>query len=138
MYILLILFFISLAGIIFLIGRKVVLARNGAMVATEPVRPLIPDIQTIKYVVVKNTKRGGYTLLVLTVRFYIQSGNFLKAEYEKLKTRIINGLEKNKDNVTGNLKEKREVNKFLKMVSDYKAKIRHIKHKIIEEENSKN
>jgi RAB protein geranylgeranyltransferase component A len=89
-------------------------------------------------VVVKNTKRGGYTLLVLTVRFYIQSGNFLKAEYEKLKTRIINGLEKNKDNVTGNLKEKREVNKFLKMVSDYKAKIRHIKHKIIEEENSKN
>ena len=90
MYILLILFFLSMSGLVFMIGRKLMLIRNGTIIHREHFRVFIPDIQTIKYAIYKNTKKGGYVLLVLTVRFYVKSGSFLKYGYEQIKTKIKN------------------------------------------------
>ena len=126
---LLILFFISLIGISFMIGKKLVLLRNGNIIHTENVQKLIPDLQTIKYVIHSKTKRGGYIATVIMLKLYIQSSNFFKNTYSKIKIKIQN-LKRNTENTGG----KKEASKFLKMITDYKYKVRNIK-KQIEEEN---
>jgi RAB protein geranylgeranyltransferase component A len=59
----------------------------------------------------------------------------LKRNYKAIKTKLVNRINKSKNNIAGELPEKREVSKFLKMVSEYKHKIKKIKHQILEEEN---
>jgi len=67
------------------------------------------------------------------VRFYVHSANFLKKKYEEAKIKIKEVYQRKvkKDVVV----EKREVSGFLKMISDYKHKIRKIRRQIKEEEN---
>lgn len=134
MYILLILFFISLLGISIMIGRKLVLLKNGQALGIEKVLFEIPHLEKVKYLIVQNTKKYGHIGLVESLRFYIRSSNFLKSKYGEIKNKIKNIRTKNQSN--GNPPEKAEVSKFLKMVSDYKHKIREIKHKIHEEEKN--
>ena len=125
---LLILFFLSLIGISFMIGKKLVLIRNGNATHQEALPRIIPDIQTLKYTARKTTKQGVYIATVVLIRLYVQSGNLVKNVYDRTKTKI-QSLRK-KDNTT----ENKEVSKFLKMISDYKYKVKHIKRQI-EEEN---
>jgi hypothetical protein len=125
---LLILFFLSLIGISFMIGKKLVLMKNGNIVHEESVHKVIPDFQTIKYVVSKKAKQSGYVATVIVVRTYVQSSNFLKNAYTDIKEKIKNWKQ------TGEQIEKKEASKFLKMISDYKYKVKSIKRKI-EEEN---
>lgn len=125
---LLILFFLSLIGISFMIGKKLVLIRNGNVIHQETLPRLIPDIQTLKYTARKTTKQGVYIATVIVIKLYVQSGNLAKNIYDKTKVKI-QSLKK-KDHAT----EKKEASKFLKMISDYKYKVKHIKRQI-EEEN---
>ncbi len=125
---LLILFFLSLIGISFMIGKKLVLIRNGNVIHQETLPRLIPDLQTLKYTTYKTTKQGVYIATIVALRLYVKSGNLAKNIYNKTKTKI-QSLKK-KDETT----EKKEASKFLKMISDYKYKVKHIK-KQIEEEN---
>ena len=124
----LIIFFISLAGISVMIGRKLILLKRGQIQSTEKISFEIPNSEEIKYFAVKNTKRYGHLTLVLILRFSIQSSNFLKRKHKEIKIKIENII-----NRYFPQKEK-EVSKFLKMVSDYKNKITKIRNKIIEEE----
>ena len=130
----LILFFLSLAGVIFMVGRKLTFARSETIIHNGHAHPFVPDVQKIKEVVVNNTKKHGYTITVAIVRFYVLSENLLKSNYQKIKILIKTKLSKNTraDGTT----EKQEASKFLKMISDYKQRIRNIKHKIVEEEKN--
>ncbi len=130
--ILLILFSLSLFSIIFMLGRKLRLIRNGQVVEVEHSHIFVPDLQKIKLLSLEKIKRYEHQVLVAIVRFSIQSSNFLKSNYQIAKIRIKDIINKDKDRL--NRFEKQEVNKFLKMISDYKDRIRHIKHKIKEEE----
>ena len=134
MSILLILFFTSFFGIIIMIGRKLVLLQNGQTLEREEVSFKIPHLEKIKHLTVKNMRKYGHMSLVTTLRFYVRSMNLLKNKYEETKIRIKNFNTRKDSN--GNGAEKVEVSKFLKMISEYKHKIRAIKQKIHEEENS--
>ena len=133
MYFLLILFFASFFGIIIMIGRKLVLLRNGQVLAREEILFGIPHIEKVKDLFIKNLKKYGHISLVMTIRFYVRSTNLLKNKYGEIKIKIRDMTQKS---LHGNSSEKTEVSKFLKMILDYKRKIREIKHKIHEEENN--
>lgn len=139
MYILLILFFIALLGIGILIGRKLLLLRNGEVmiIESEYAHPFVPDLEKIKEATAKHTKKFGYVALVATIRVYLRSANLIKSTSKNIKDKIKNLINKIINKNTGKMPEKREVSKFLKMVSDYKYKIRNIKHRIHEEEGMK-
>ena len=84
-----------------------------------------------KHATIKNIKKYSYVRLVGTIRFYVHALNFIKRQYETLKVKVKNIIaKKKKNNVV-----KTEPSKFLKMISDYKHKIRKIRHQINEEEN---
>ncbi len=129
MYVILILFFASLSGIVWMLGRKLELFADEAGFHSEEVLFEVPFLKEVKNITVTGIKKHGYSGLVGTIRLYMRSSNFVKDRYEKAKVSI-----KNKTNKQGHLMERQEISKFLKVVSDYKHKIREIKHKIKEEE----
>jgi hypothetical protein len=130
----LILFFLSLSGIIVMIGRKLVLVKNSPAIEIQHAHPFVPDLQKIKHLTFKNSKKLGYIALFITLRFFIKSSNFIKTKSIFLIKELRNKFRKNKKNLTNELTEKKEVSKYLKMISEYRHKIREIKHKIKEEE----
>ena len=132
--ILIILFFISLAGIAFMIGRKLFLKKNGKTLPNEKFSVKIPELREIKQIAVVHAKKYGYVALVETIRFGVKSSNFLKQQSAELTEKIKKILNKNKPE---NSTEPKEVSSFLKMISEYKQKIKKIKHKIKEEEGIK-
>lgn len=134
MYLFLILFFISLAGIIIMIGRKLVLVRNGQVKEIKHSHPFVPDLQKIKYLTLKGTKKFGYVALFAILRFFIKSSNFIKTNSIILIKRLKDKLKKNKNNTLGEITEKKEVSKYLKVISEYRHKIRQMKRKIKKEE----
>ena len=134
MYIVLILFFLSLAGIIYMLGSKLILLKDGQITPQAENFPIeVPNLEKVKYVVIKKAKKHSYLILVESIRFSIRSSNFLKRIFRKFKFKI-NQLYKKyilKKKLETNPKE---VSSFLKMVSSYKQKIKEIKHQINEEE----
>lgn len=130
MYIFLILFFISLLAIIAMIGRKLVLLHKGDIEIAEKNAFEVPHLEKVKHFTVQSMRKLGHAALVTTLRFYIRSMNFLKDKYEKIKTRI-----KNKSRINSITGERKEISKFLKIIGEYKQKIREIKHRIRKEED---
>ena len=78
MYLPLILFFLSLAGIIIMVWRELVLVKNGLVVKTQHSHPFVPDLQKIKYLASKGTKKLSYVTLFIMLRFFIKSSSFIK------------------------------------------------------------
>ncbi len=130
MPILISLFSISLIIISILFSRKLILVRNGNFLENirEDGAPLLEELRDIT---LKKIKKYGYLTLVTSIRLYFRTINTTKAKYKEIKDKLKN-VDKSK---LINEIEKREVNKFLKVVSTYKHKIRQIKHQIKEEEN---
>ena len=130
MYLLLILFFGSLVGITFMVSRKLMIPQEGVLVHHNEYITR-ESYEEWKHSAVKNIKKYSYLALVGTIRFYIHSLNFIKKQYEAVKSKATNMIQKRvKNNGVST-----EPSKFLKMISDYKHKIRKIKHQIKEEEN---
>ena len=130
MYLLLTLFFASLASIIFMIGRKLVYLEHEQILNQEEVLFEFPYFKEVKHATVTNIKKHGYSLLVVMVRWYVKGANYVKNKYKNLINKIENGG-REKD-ING---EKKEISKFLKIIGEYKHKIREIRHKIKKEEN---
>ena len=130
MSIILISFFVSLIGIIVMTGRKFVLLKNGKMIMEEKVAFEGLNIDKTKNLIIENIKRYEHMALVEILRIYVKVSNSLKSKYYKIKERIINIHKINHIN-----SEKKEMSKFLKIIRDYKDRIREIKHKIKKEEN---
>lgn len=136
MYILLTILVASLFGIILMIGRKLSLVQEGQNIEIDYVHPFMPDLQKVKDLLNKSTKRYGYLGLVWIIRLHVRSTNLAKQAHQEIKAKL-------KESLTSNDEEggeiiKQEVSGFLKMMSDYKHKIRTIKHKIKKEEKNNN
>ena len=71
-------------------------------------------------------------MIWIIVRTYLISKNFINNKRKEITEIIKNKLHNNhNENI---LKEKKEVSKYIKIISEYRQKIRKIKHKIKEEE----
>lgn len=134
MPILLLIFLISLLSISFMFGRKLKLLENEAAAQTSERKNTItleiPYMEEIKHITRRKIRKYGYFFLVVVIRLYFRTSNLFKLKYAELKAKIKHLHE-------GNLLqngERREASGFLKVVSDYKHKIRKIKHRIKEEE----
>ena len=133
MYTLLTLFFISLASIIIMLGRKVMLVRNGYIVVDENVpHPFIPDIHNVKQATFRGLRRTVNIAILVTLRIYVKLVNLAKGQYNKIRLKVISSI--SQENPDGNGLLKKEANKFLKVVSEYKHKITRMKRNIHEEE----
>ena len=134
MYFLLILFFGSLAGITFMIGKKLIMLKNGQLLNVKRGKFFLkaPQVEEWKEITIKHTKKHGYSLLVTTIRLYFRSSNLLKSKYQEVKDKLKERQSKRKKTTHGG---ERGVNSFLKMISEYKNKIRRIKEQVKEEEN---
>lgn len=130
MYLLLILFFMSLISIIIMIGRKLAILDHEQVLNQEEVLLELPYLTKIKHLTFINIRKYGYSILVTTLRSYIRSTNFLKDTYKEVKIKIQDRNNKNKTDG-----EKKEISKFLKIIGEYKQKIREIKHRIKKEED---
>jgi hypothetical protein len=134
MSLLFILFILSLLSISIMIGRKLVLLRNGELMGREEIIIDVPVIEEIKLATGRTIRKVGYVSLVTGIRVYFRSANYLKARYEDTKEKITELRNRNK--TEEELADQKEISKFLKVISEYKHKIRTIKHKIREEERS--
>jgi len=134
MYLPLILFFLSLAGIIIMVWRELILVKNGLVGKTQHSHPFVPDLQKIKYLASRGTKKLSYVTLFVTLRFFIKSSNFIKIKSIVFIREIKSKLKKFRKNTSDETAEKKEVSKYLKIISEYRQKIRKIKHRIKEEE----
>ncbi len=114
-----------------MVGRKLALVNSGNVVTQEHPHVFVPDLVKIRHMTKVNAKRYGYLMLLITLRLYVRTVNLLKSQYRELETRIKNM--RKKKGVSGT-EEEQEASKFLKMISEYKHKIRAIKQKIHEEE----
>ncbi len=135
-YFVLTLFFASLVSIVFMIGRKLVLLKNGQIHITEDATFEIPYLKEARHLTITNVKKYEHIALVLIVKFYLQFSNFLKNKYRELKDKIHN-IHINKY-PNGELKEKIEASKLIKTVSSYTHRIKKIKQKIKEAEKEEN
>ncbi|MEK7569613.1 MAG: hypothetical protein AAB500_01840 [Patescibacteria group bacterium] len=136
MTVIFILFLVSLLGLLFMFGRKLVHLRSGAIQGNDgnaPYPPL-PDWRVLKDGAEKHAKRYGYAATVTIIRSYVRSMNFLKNRSKEMAEKLENLMPKN-GNGGGTGGEPKGTNKFLEMISEYKHKIRRIKREIHEEEN---
>lgn len=131
MNLLLTIFFVSLLGLIILIGRKVVFLRTGGSVDNGELLFNLPSLAELKEISIKLSKRAGYNFLVIVIKLYVKLSYLFKTTHGKVKTRMQSLTEKytpERDSAP------KQVSKFLKAVGDYKQRIRRIKRKIKEEE----
>jgi hypothetical protein len=116
-----------------MIGRKLVLLKNSTLSVNNK-KPIIkiPNLQEVRYTVSKSSKRYGFISLVIILRISVLSSHFLKKTYVTGKEKTIYLIQKYIFKRKGN--QIKEASKFLKAISDYKQKIKKIKHRIKEEE----
>jgi len=126
-----ILFFASLLGIIIMVGRKMKLVQNGSELQLEESHPLVPDIEKAKELLYKNSRKASYFALETALRLHIKSSKLAKQKYSELKMKVKNKLMKEPN---GEASMNADASGFLKMISDYKHKVRRLKRKIHEEE----
>ncbi len=134
MIFILILFFGSLFSIGYMIGRKLVMLQNGQIhiASFDETSSKTPYLEGLKHVTVKKLKVAGHKSLVETIRFYMKSSHLLKNKYQDVKMKVKSISKKDTQEA-----EKKEISKFLKVMSEYKRKIRKIKEKVKKEENLK-
>jgi hypothetical protein len=95
----------------------------------------IPHLDDMRSSLVKEVRKYGYATLVLTLRAYVKSVNLLKEQYEEVAKKIESARRKNMSPAEL-IRHENRASQFLDMISDYKHKIKKIKHKIAEEERS--
>lgn len=130
-YFLLILFFASLLSIIFMVWRKLALVKSGQYYIPADASFEIPYLDEARDALIKNIRIYEHLSLVMIVKLTLQFSNFLKNKSKELNAKIQNIHIKNHS--TGELKERVEASKLLKIVSGYKKKITEITHKIKQE-----
>lgn len=117
-----------------MVGRKVLLIRNGVVFEEYRVMSDEDYWEELKRSLSKGLRVLGFVMLVGIIRLYVKTTNYLKSTYEIGKTRI-KEIRARRMSKNGAVEVKpQEASKFLKMVGNYKRKIRRIKEKVKEEE----
>lgn len=124
-----VLFFVSLVGIIFMIGRKLRLLGNGHTLPPEHASLQVPRFDEIHNTAERIMKRLGYFLLVEIIRVYVRLAEASKKGWTQLKARF--------QKTIGSVEEPsvKQPSKFLKAIAEYKHRIGKIKKEVKEEEN---
>jgi len=118
-----------------MIGRKLYLVRNGEVGNGKHFHFFVFDLIKVKQIAKNGVKRYGYIMLVFILRSNVKISNLVKSQFEKAILNIEDMLtKKSKPGDEMNIKPA-EVSGFLKMVSEYKKKVRRIKNKISMEED---
>ena len=133
-------FFLSLVGIIGMLGCKIMHLKNGKVIYTENLEhshPLAPDFQKIKHLTRRGFKKFGYVALFVILKFFIKFSNFIKIKSQILVQEIKDKFRKKNSDLSGETMGKKEVSKYLKVISEYRQKIRKMRHLIKEEEGIK-
>jgi hypothetical protein len=117
-----------------MIWREMMLIKNGQVVAVEHSHPFVPEVQKIKNLTFEGIKKFGYVIVFLTLKSFMKSSNFIKNKSKSIIKEVQDRLSKNKNINFNELTEKKEISKYLKIISEYRQKIRKIKHRIKEEE----
>lgn len=128
----LILFFISLFGIIFMIGKRIQKKEeitNEEDTLNDTILD-IPYVDEIKYITIKKIKEYGYVVLLSSIRLSMKSTHLVKKASKEVAEIVKNSLLKG----SKESENPKEVSKFLQLVTDYKHKLKKIKRKIREEE----
>ncbi|MFA6520606.1 MAG: hypothetical protein WCT44_03310 [Candidatus Paceibacterota bacterium] len=113
-----------------MIGRKLLLLQNGQILERSEFVLKAPVLEEWKHSTIRGARKHSYNALVATIRFYFRASSLIKNSYQGIKTKIKDlGRKETVEN------EKREISKFLKVISEYKHKIRRIKQKVKEEES---
>lgn len=130
MYFFLILFFASLFGIIFMVGRKLRALANGQTLPVEHVSSPSFRFEETKEFIFKITRRLGYFLLVEIIRIYVRLAEACKKCWAELKAKF--------QKTAGLASEPsvKQPSKFLKAIAEYKRKLGRIKEEIKEEETN--
>lgn len=128
----------SLLGIVVMLGYKVSLARSGALQMRGGFHVTFPNFAKLKSIARKGLRRYGFIALVIVIKLYVKTTYFLKQKFQLVQSKVVDILKKNKKFGFDENSEKREVSGFLKMVSEYKHRVRTIKHRIVKEEESGN
>ena len=135
MYFFFILFFVSLGAITFMIGRKLLLINNSEkhILHLHPENLLsdLFDFDKLKDITIKNSKKFIHILVWIILRAHILSLNFINKKRTEISLKIKSKFNKNNPE---NPEEKKDASKYIKMISEYRHKIRKIKHKIKQEE----
>ncbi|MFZ2072497.1 MAG: hypothetical protein WAV10_02350 [Minisyncoccia bacterium] len=120
-----------------MIGNKLILLKRGQISNvgnTHKILVEIPDLDEVKHFTSKNFRKYGYITLVNIIRFYVRASHILRQKYEQIKIKTKEKINKYFPKKVSEV-TKKEASGFIKMMSDYKNKIREIKDKIVEEEN---
>ncbi len=128
----LILFFIALVGLITMITKRVFLIRAGIQVIIND-DPYLPPVQEVREILIRNTKDYSLIIIGVVLRTSIRTYILLRKKGKEISDKIIVKYTKNSSKFTS---EKKEVNRLLKGISEYRNKIKHLKEKIIEEETN--
>lgn len=94
----------------------------------------VPDLNEIKSAANLKLRRHGYIVLVQVIRVYVKSSNIADTFYKKTARGLRNFIRKRILRKKENTEGVKEVSGFLKMISDYKRKIKRIKDKVKREE----
>lgn len=89
------------------------------------------NLQEIKQLIINNSRIFGHKSLLFILRIYIISSNFIKQKKNLLISKIKAKLNKNK--IEGE-ETNTDPSKFIKIVSEYKHKVRKMTHRIKKEE----
>jgi hypothetical protein len=120
----------------FMIWRKLALVKSGQYYIKEDASFEIPYLEEARDIIIKNLKRYEYLSLVIIVKFALQFSNFLKNKSKELSVKIQNIHLKNQS--TREIKEKFATSNLLKLIYNYKRKIKRITYKIKQEEKEEN
>lgn len=113
-----------------MIGRKMALAQAASR-EYEEILITAPSLVEIRDAASKEFKRYGFVTLVMMIRAYVRSTNFLRRTGKNVSAKIKDKFAKK----NASTEEPREVSKFLKMVAEYKQKVKRLKRRIHEEES---
>lgn len=130
MTLVLILFFIALISLVIMIMKRVFLIRTGSRIIIND-DPYLPPVHEVRHIFIKNTRQYSLIIISIILRTSIRTYILLRRKGSEIAHKIINKYNKSTAKLAP---EKREVNRFLKGISEYKNKIKNLKEKIIEEE----
>jgi hypothetical protein len=118
-----------------MIGRKLLLIndseKHSLHLHPENLLSDLFNFNKLKDSTIKNSKKFIHILIWIILRTYILSLNFINKKRTEIVLRIKNKLNKNN---TENSEGKKEPSKYIKMIAEYRHKIRRIKHRIKQEE----
>ncbi len=134
LYVILIIFFVSLFSIFFMIGRKLIVLGNGNYAVPDDATFEVPYMEETKNFLVECLKTLEHVTLVFLIRFYIQTKKFFRNMIEDIKEAIRNLHFKKYPN--GELAEKIENSKAVKIIYRYRKKIKYIARQVKKEEKN--